>query len=147
MKKTMVALALAAGLACGQAHAIPVLWTLNGNHADGSFTYDASTNAYTSVSVSTLLVTYTQLGSGNNALNLNLVNGLAFLNIDFLAPLTDAGGSIGYTSASGILGFVTSDGRGTATGGTTSVPEPGSLVLFGAGLVGFALMRRRTKAA
>jgi hypothetical protein len=49
-----------------------------------------------------------------------------------------------YTqSASGYAGFTGAANLTSMTIRTTSVPEPGTLVLFGAGLAGFGLLRRR----
>jgi hypothetical protein len=150
MKRLLVlALALLA-LAAGQAHAIPITYTLTGNgiydNPVGEFTYDATTNFYTGVDIWSL-DHYTS-AVGNTADTLLRSNGALFntiLRLTFSAPLTDAGGIITFSGYE--QGMLTLFGRvvrtGTAVGDGVSVPEPGAALLFLLGVAGVRFFPRR----
>jgi hypothetical protein len=146
MNKLSLAMFASAVLLCGQAFAAPINWQVEGNNflgnPSGSFTYDAGTNTYSSINLvgETGLVAYTTFSSGNANFLSALSNVFTSLTLNFASALTDAGGTIAFTSSTGtIFGSI----RGSGGTVSTSVPEPGSLLLLGAGLVGLGLLRRR----
>lgn len=80
--------------------------------------------------------------SGTGAFTLSFASPVSALTLsDFYVRYQSITGVAGITSASG-AGTITSTTSGGSTGGTP-VPEPGMLGLFGAGIVGLALARRR----
>ena len=79
--------------------------------------------------------------SGSGSFTLSFSQPVSSLTLsDFFVRYQSISGAGNVSSASG-QGTLTSSG-GTTTGGT-SVPEPGMIGLFGIGLVGLGLLRRR----
>lgn len=157
------------------AGAVPVTWTLqdvtftDGGTATGSFVYDADTNIFSGLDITTSFyaafgsaVTYSISTALSNSTRFDAV--LAFplfgnprFIFDLVSPMTNAGGTINIAlgfgdpdlegicinsdcSAAGSVRFITS-------GAITSVPEPATIALFGAGLAGLGWIGRRRKAA
>ncbi len=112
LKNLLAAMVLA--MASISAFAVPVLWTLtgvvfnDGGTASGSFIYDATTNTYSSVSITTTTgstrtgaaysVTNTSISSSTAALYVTSAaanqTGLPALFLPFTSALTNAGGSV-----------------------------------------------------
>ena len=162
-----------AALSAPSVSANPILWNLvgvtfdDGGTASGSFVYDADTNTYSNISITTTAgsafggATYTlinDVADGPTASGIYLVTsvpatpGMPGLIMGFL-NLTNAGGTISPPNFSISEGTIYTNPRGllpqrsnlALIGGLTSVPEPSSFILstipLGA-LAFFALKRR-----
>jgi hypothetical protein len=175
MKKLIAVMLL---LGCGSAWAIPVTWTLenvfSGDRAfTGSLDYDADTNAYSNIDIfydyddpegdgyhyfyeTTVAQHNGEYFESDSTQALlypayDFPEHYDFLLLVFNSPLTNSGGDISLSSASGIYNQYIYDG-GTITGvsAITSgsitanvVPIPAAVWLFGSALAGLGWMRRR----
>ena len=151
MKKILVSVMALLALTATQAHAIPITYSMTGNgvydNPVGSFTYDVATNTYSNVGIWSLDYYGSARGSASTLRSTGVIG--TVLRLTFSSPLSDAGGNISFSGyEQGLLtwfGQVTRTGE-VAGGGTARVPEPGALLLLGAGLIGLALVRRRSVA-
>jgi hypothetical protein len=169
--KTLTFAALAIVVGCLSMPAQAMTWTLvdvtfaGGGAATGSFFYDAGSNTYSDIALSTTGgsgfsgTDYTAFQAGNES-TLQVVNGLSVLQLSFVSPLTDLGGTIALgTSREGRDPFegicsvsvpcrdyseIRSIISGSVTTDAQQLAEPGSLLLFLIGLVGVARFSRRT---
>lgn len=151
MKKLLVSVMALLALAVTQAHAIPITYSMTGNgiydNPVGSFTYDVDSNTYSNVSIWSLDYYGSASGSASTLRSTGVIG--TVLRLTFSRPLSDAGGNISFSGYE--RGLLTMFGRVARTGevaggGTARVPEPGALLLLGAGLIGLALVRRRSVA-
>jgi len=155
------------------AQAMSIKWNLDGvtfrdgTSAIGSYFYDADTNAFSSINITTNFLGSTTYGVQTAASSATLfdtvvsvpVAGIPRLIFSLIAPMTNAGGTIGID----LTAFHT-EGRCTnnlctdvspwrsITGGSVmaaaaaALPEPGTLSLLTIGVFGIAWVRRRKTA-
>ncbi|HEX5127487.1 MAG TPA: PEP-CTERM sorting domain-containing protein [Rhodocyclaceae bacterium] len=159
---------------CGVVQATPIKWTLSGvtlsdaAGVTGSFFYDAATGIYSNWSIlvgagSLSGFTYNVPDSQDafvDATDLLVITNSdsRYFNFSFAAPLTAAGGSVlidttpdaefdesSWESNNGsITRFVTA---GSVVAATANVPEPGSLLLTAAALIGLIVSRKKANIA
>jgi hypothetical protein len=157
-------------LASMTANAAAVTWTVdnllfsNGGSAYGSFGYDASTNLYSDVDITTLFsdgngfANYQALLTSRTSDSEHLyligpgAGGLSAVSFTFAAALTSAGGTatISYgqevfcddyecTPPAGNI-------RNVVSGSVSAVPIPAAAWLFGSALAGLGWLRRKPTA-
>jgi hypothetical protein len=169
MRKAIIALFVVVMGYPAAANATPLVWMLEnatfvgGGSASGSFTYDATTNQFSNIDISTTATgAYTaQVFTFKNccsdilfdtfASNPADLTGVHFLQIQFANPLSNAGGTdpfAGFNDYQGVCANAScssnassvSFASGSAT--TTLTPEPASFSLISLGLLAIAAWRR-----
>lgn len=137
--------------------------TITGSSSTGAFSYTQLGSTYPN-GIGTVDVCFKDAntgacaGGGSGGLTLGQT-GTGSFTLSFASPvsaLTLGDFFVRYQSITGIPGVSSATGSGTissstsggsTTTGGTEVPEPGMLGLFGAGIVGLALARRRRPVA
>ena len=147
--------------------AAPILWTIDaGSNLSGSFTYDADTNTYSNIAITTTVPNASfdtnDILPGFAANGFELITNFgaadltneAYLTLGF-GPLTNAGGT--FTINPGFVAVCLNAACQTlnvdrATGNFTgrtvsspSVPEPMTLLLVGSGVLGVGVRRWRQR--
>ena len=158
-------------LGYGSVQAAVVTWTVNGTFVDGgtmtgTFDYDADSNMYSNISITTTNYapaccgaqfggTYTTpftFGSLDEShffaeTNASVGGNFLILQLDFLSDLTNAGGVVNIdVNSNNSIEIVTSFEaiRNLMPGATVSaVPIPAAVWLFGSALAGLGWLRRK----
>ena len=174
---TIALAALTVLVGASNAYASPVTWTLenvafaDGGTASGSFTYNATTNFYSAINISTtatdgLPATVFQYKSifgtapsvavfvDSNSADLTGFHDLTFR---FTSNLTDAGGTIPLQLSFGSFETTCNNAQcgsvgsptsyitaGSVTTGVAATPEPATISLILVGLVAIIVARRRS---
>ena len=162
MKKTSIVMLFLFSVA---ANASPVVWTVegvlfdDGGTATGSFTYDADTEIFSDVSItttpgSTLAGGFFDAADCNGAecstademriwpTGFGLTRPLMIWFFD--GPLTNSGGSLHLLTINSLeYGDISGPSRSVVAGSITAVPVPAAFWLFGAALVSAGGMCRR----
>jgi hypothetical protein len=157
------------------AHAGPILWTLNGvtgfgSSLTGSFVYNADTNVYSTINITSngaggLPADSFTVQTGTPLFNATLISlvdtsaidqtGARILQVGFANPLTNLGGSDAITFMdSGICfnsgcsqiftsTYIQTTGTGTVNA-AISTPEPSTFLLIGSMLTLGAVRKRRS---
>ena len=143
---SIAAIALLA-LNIGTAQAVPITYSVEGDawldRPFGTFTYDASTNTYSNVSIWSSDYYSVADASTSTPLILRAIGLLnSVLHLEFDTALTDAGGNIGFTGWE--RGILVWRGHAIRSGEVTgaNVPEPSAALLMGLGIAGLLLGRR-----
>jgi len=131
------------------AQAVPIPWSVNSAPLTGTFTYDADFNIYSAISLQEtfFLDSYNSIDSGN-ALGFTATSQTwgDITSLFFNAPLTNAGGIIGFEGLTECFQLCSEDSHkfeGTVASKGAAVPEPSIIALFAAGLFGIGFVRRR----
>jgi hypothetical protein len=170
MMRSIILMFLLLGMA--PANAVPVTWVLDGvmfddgGVATGSFVYDADTDLYIDVSISSLFyyqvipTHYNEVSAWPGELDSTTLSlyteeseGITsyqdLIFLDFDQALSNAGGTIGVTgwessaTTVGLSGASSADHYIISGTVVSAVPVPAAVWLFGSALAGLGWMRRK----